>query len=131
MADADRDSRLAQLLDDVAVGDIGALHVVAELVHHFRDARHADAANADEMDRADVGAQRFHHAGTPPAGARAFFRGLSTGPTASGGKPPPTRSSRSARSRAACGRPVDMARSAALLSATGSAAIASICRAST
>ena len=64
MADRDRDAGLAQLFDDIAFGDVGALHLVAELVHHLGDAGHADAADADEMDRADVGAHRLHHAGT-------------------------------------------------------------------
>src|SRR4051794_8671142 len=105
MADADCDTRLAQLFDDIGFGDVRALHRIAELVHHFGDARHADAADADEMDRADVGAQRLLHAGTPPAGTSALVRGLS--PTATGAKPLPTRSTRSARSRAACGRPTD------------------------
>src|SRR5689334_17753172 len=131
MADRDRNAFLAQLLDDVIVGDVGALHLVAELVHYLGNARHADAADADEVDRADVRAHRLHHAGTPPAGAAARLRGLSTGPTASGEAPLPTRSTRSARSRAACGRPTDRARAAALLSAIGSIASASICRAST
>ena len=69
MADRDRDSLLAQFLDDIAVGDIAALHRIAELVHDLGDARHADPADADEMDGADVGAQCLHHAGTPPAGS--------------------------------------------------------------
>ena len=76
MADRDRDPGLAQLLDDIAFGDVRALHLVAEVVHHFGDARHADAADADEVDRADVGAQRLHHAGTPAAGSfGAWMRG--------------------------------------------------------
>src|SRR5689334_11060275 len=129
MADRHGDARLAQLLDDIALGDIRALHLVAELVHHFGDARHADAADADEMDRADVGTERLHHAGTPPTGASALVRGVSAGPTTTGATPLPTRSTRSARSRAAWGRPTESARAAALLSATGSIASASICRA--
>src|SRR3954468_6391575 len=100
-------------------------------MHHFGDTGHADAADADEMDRPDIRAHRLHHAGTPPAGAAALVRGLSTGPTAIGATPLPTRSTRSARSRAACGRPTDSARAAALLSATGSIASASIWRART
>src|SRR3954447_18558435 len=129
MADADGDSGFAQLLDDVAVSHVGALHLVAELVHHFGDPRHADSADSDEVDDPDVGAHRLHHAGRPFAGA-VFTRGVRTCPTATGESPLPTRSTRSARSRAACGRPTDKARAAALFSATGSAAIASIWRAS-
>src|SRR6185312_2432956 len=112
-------------------GRVRSLHFVAELVHHLGDARHADAPDSDEVDCADVGAERLHHAGMPPTGTVAVTRGASAGPTATGATPLPTRSTRSARSRAAWGRPTDSARPAALLSATGSIASASICRAST
>ena len=126
MADGHRNAVLPQLLDDIAVRHVGALHRIAELVHHLGDARHADAADADEVDRPDVGAERSLHAGTPPAGTLADLRGLRAGPTRIGTSPSPIRSTRSARSRAACGRPTDKARVAALSRATGSAAIASI-----
>src|SRR5579872_6464877 len=129
MTDVDRDTRLFQLLDNIAFGDIRALHLIAELVHHLGNARHSNAADADEMDRADVGTKRLHHAGIAPFGALAVTRGLSVGPTRTGAMPLPTRSTRSARSRAACGRPTESALAAALLSATGSIASASICRA--
>src|SRR6185369_9630536 len=69
MADADGNAGLAQLFDDVALGDVRALNLVAELVHHFGNSRHADTADPDEVDRADVGAHGLHHAGTPLAGA--------------------------------------------------------------
>ena len=36
-----------------AVGEVAALHLVAEIVQHLGDARHADAADADEMDQSD------------------------------------------------------------------------------
>ena len=71
------------------------------------------------------------HAGTPPAGERRGCALCGAGPTCDGASPSPMRSTRSARSRAACGRPTDSARAAALASACGSAAIASIWRAST
>ena len=93
MADRHRDAGLAQPLDDVVLGDVRALHLVAELVHHLGDARHADAADADEMDRADVGAQRLHHAGTPIAGRRAERRARS----AQADRRPATARRRSAR----------------------------------
>ena len=132
VADADRNAGLAQLFDDIAFGDVGALHLVAELVHDLGDAGHADAADADEVDRADVGAHCLHHAGIAPPARRALTRAESApGRRRPAQAPSPTRSTRSARSRAACGRPTDRARAAALLSATGSAAIASIWRAST
>ena len=37
-----------------ALGDVAALHRVAEIVQHLGDAGHADAADADEMDGADA-----------------------------------------------------------------------------
>src|SRR6185295_11027346 len=71
VADRDRDAELAKPLDDIGIGDVGALHLVAQDVHHLGDARHADAADADEMDGADVGADALHadaaHAGAAPA----------------------------------------------------------------
>ena len=57
LADHDRDAELAEPFDDIALGNVGALHLVAELVHHLGDAGHADAADADEVDRPDVGTQ--------------------------------------------------------------------------
>src|SRR6476646_9759171 len=131
MPDRNWDSALPQLLDDIGVGHVGALHRVAELMHHLGDARHSDPADPDEVDRADVGAQRLHHAGMAPFRAPAVTRGVSAGPTTTGAMPLPMRSTRSARSRAAWGRPTERARAAALLSATGSIASASICRAKT
>ncbi len=81
-------------------------------MHHLGDPGHADTADADEVDRTDLGTHRLH-AGTPsPLGAR-----LAAGwarPTISGEAPPAIRSTRSARSLVACGRPTDSARSAAL-----------------
>src|SRR5207247_2039605 len=79
MADGHWNTFLAQLLDHVGVRGIRALYLVAELVHHLGDAGHADPADPDEVDRADVGAQRLH-AGTPPANDERT-RGVSTGPT--------------------------------------------------
>ena len=59
VADGDLDALVAQALDVGAVGDVGALHRIAEIAQHLGDAAHADAADADEMDRADV-ARQFH-----------------------------------------------------------------------
>ena len=44
----------AQALDVGALGRVGALNLVAQIVHDLGDAAHADAADADEMDGADV-----------------------------------------------------------------------------
>ena len=51
-----RDALIAQALDVGALGDVRALHRIAEIDQHLGDAAHADAADADEMDRADVAA---------------------------------------------------------------------------
>ena len=53
MADRDLDAELAQPARVGAVGDVAALHLVAEIVQHLGDARHADAADADEVDQSD------------------------------------------------------------------------------
>ena len=54
MADDNGNALRAQTLHIGAVDRIGAAHAVAEIVHDLGDAAHADAADADEMDRADV-----------------------------------------------------------------------------
>ena len=102
----------------------------AEDMHHLGDSGHADAADADEMDRADVGADAPHAgapAGMPWGSGRSKARR-----TASGSVPGsrPVRSTRSARSLAACGRPTALARAAALASAAGSRPSFCICLAS-
>ena len=50
---------LAQALDVGVVAQVRALHLMAEVEQHFGDARHADAADADEMDGAEL-ARQFH-----------------------------------------------------------------------
>src|SRR5690606_22630672 len=82
--------------------NVRSLHLVAKVVHHLGNAGHADAANADEVDDADVESDALHAM-------------LST---------------RSARSLAACGRPQAWARRAAFSSAPGSSASFCICLAS-
>ena len=59
VADGNLDAVIAQPLDVGAVGDVRALHGIAEVAQHLGDAAHADAPDADEMDRADV-ARQFH-----------------------------------------------------------------------
>src|SRR5713101_3248912 len=59
MADRDRDAEVAQPLDVLAFGDVRARYRVAEIGQHLRNAAHADAADADEMDRTDI-ARQFH-----------------------------------------------------------------------
>ena len=65
MASGDRDSHRAQTFHRRALGDVAALDVVAEVVHHLGDAAHTDTADTGEMDRADGEGQRLHAA--PPA----------------------------------------------------------------
>src|SRR5262249_54956075 len=59
MADGNFCALVTQALDVGAVGGVGPLHAVAEIHQHLGDAAHADAADADEVDRADV-ARQFH-----------------------------------------------------------------------
>ena len=54
VADGDGDAHGAQALDIGAVGDVRTLNLVAQIVHDLGDAAHADAADADEMNGADV-----------------------------------------------------------------------------
>src|SRR6185312_15904184 len=64
VADRDPDALLAQPLDVGAVGNVRARHGVAEVRQHLGDAAHADAADADEMNRTEV-ARQFHVDVTP------------------------------------------------------------------
>ena len=59
VADEAFDALVAQPLHIGAVGLVGALHAVAEIVQHLGDAAHADAADADEMHQAD-GLRHLH-----------------------------------------------------------------------
>ena len=54
VADMHGDAHAAQPLDIGVLGRVAALHLVAQIVHDLGDAAHADAADADEMDGADV-----------------------------------------------------------------------------
>ncbi len=57
VADRDRDALLAQPVDVGAVDDVGSFDRIAEIDQHLGDAAHADAPDADEVDRADVARQ--------------------------------------------------------------------------
>src|SRR5690606_21254113 len=61
------DALVAQALHIGAVGLVGALHLIAQIVQHLCDAAHADAANADEMHDADC--LRHFHARVLPLNA--------------------------------------------------------------
>src|SRR5690606_27808557 len=67
VADHHLDALLAQPPDVGALGDVAALHLVAQIVQDLRDAAHADAADSDEVDDADgKGDRAFHDADTSP-----------------------------------------------------------------
>src|SRR5262249_16563340 len=57
--DRDFHALVAQPPDVGAIGDVGAGHAVAEIGQDFGDAAHANAADADEVHRANV-ARHFH-----------------------------------------------------------------------
>ena len=95
MADRDLDAELGQAARVGALGDVAALHLVAEIVQHLGDAGHADAADADEVDQSDIERQRPHAA--TPDGERAR---------------PVISPTRSARRAAASGRPAACAAAA-------------------
>ena len=61
VADEHRRALLAQALDIGVVAQVRALNLAAKIDEHFRDARHADAADADEVDGADL-VRQFHMA---------------------------------------------------------------------
>ncbi|MNV79598.1 hypothetical protein D3C71_1731570 [compost metagenome] len=53
VADENLDPLVAKALDVGTVRLVGTLHLVSEIVQHFGDTAHADAADADEMYEAD------------------------------------------------------------------------------
>src|SRR6187399_2498494 len=65
MADLDLHAALAQALGVVGVGEIAAAHLVAEIVQGLGDAAHADAADPDEVDDADIERKRPHQRASP------------------------------------------------------------------
>ena len=77
VADEDGRALLAQALDVGVVARVRALDLMAEVEQHLGDARHADAADADEMDGADL-ARQFHAAPLP--------RGPAAGPNSCAGR---------------------------------------------
>ena len=60
MADRHGDAEPAQALDVGVLGDVGALHAMAEVVEHLGDPAHADAADPDEVDAARIERQGPH-----------------------------------------------------------------------
>src|SRR5690606_8613846 len=102
----------AEALHIGVLGEIAALHLVADVMHDLGDAAHADAADSDEMDAADIEGVPFLHA--------AVLSSLSTGSAARGPRATISLSTRSARSAAALGRPTPRAASAAAARRDGS-----------
>ena len=78
------DPALAQSFNHIALGHVRALHFVAKIVHHLSYAGHANATNADEVDRANIGCNTLHAlapASAPPPQFSAFI------PSTTGGRP--------------------------------------------
>src|SRR5205814_7863318 len=67
VADLHENAELLQPVYIGAVNEIATLHGIAEIVQDLGDAAHADAANADEVDLADVERQRLHAAASATA----------------------------------------------------------------
>ena len=63
VADKDLNAFFTQALHIGAVGLVRALYMIAEIVQHFGNTAHADAANSDEMDKPDI--QRHFHGRVP------------------------------------------------------------------
>ena len=108
VADHHLDAALAQAFDDIAFGNVRTLHLVAQIVHHLGNARHTDAADADEMDGTDVDSDALHASCPSASRARAspprawpLAAGATRIMSASGAAP--KLSTRSARSRTALG----------------------------
>lgn len=108
MPDRDLDPALAESLDDITIGNVAALPPDSRGCASPRRSRHADAADADEVDDADVGRDSAHQAS--PARVAAML------PATAARARAPTRitsiiggaakdSTRSARSRVASGSP--------------------------
>ena len=60
MSDGNLDAEFAQAPYIGALGCVRALDAIAEIVHHLRDAAHADAANADEMQGTNLEGKAAH-----------------------------------------------------------------------
>src|SRR5687767_15542991 len=67
MTDQDGRAEALQSMRNVVALEIGALHFVAQVQQYFRDAAHADAADADEVNAVDAAHAIGHRA--PPAAA--------------------------------------------------------------
>ena len=70
-ADADANPEPAQALHRVVIGEVRALHLIAEILQHLGNAAHANAADADKMQHPHI--QR--HGGTKGKWANGFVHG--------------------------------------------------------
>ncbi len=68
MADLNGDAVTDQAAHIGVVGEVAALHLIAEIVQDLGDTAHADAADADEVNRADREGERSHAASSRAAG---------------------------------------------------------------
>ena len=66
MADHHLHAELGDAAGIGTLGDVAALHLVAEIVQNLGDAGHPDAADTDEVDETEIERQR-PHAATPEA----------------------------------------------------------------
>ena len=60
LANLDANTARDQPLNAWPLRKIRALHAVAQIVHHLSNAGHANAANSDKVDRANIGSDAFH-----------------------------------------------------------------------
>src|SRR3546814_20425479 len=116
MTDHHVDALVTQPLHHIAFGNVCALNLVAQIMHHLRNAGHANAANANEVNGADVNRNALH-AGTPCMPMRGLGDRTRCGSFMNGAEPMLSR--RSARSSAALGQPQIFARFAAFSLAPG------------
>jgi hypothetical protein len=71
VADGDGDALVAQAANIGALGNIRALHGVAEIAQYLGDAAHADAADPDEVNRSDLARQSHGWFPAPSSSAKA------------------------------------------------------------
>ena len=71
MADEQARAQAAQARDVGVLGNVAAVHLIAEVAQHLGDTAHADAADADEMNGSDGKRQASHgRASSPVIGSR-------------------------------------------------------------
>ena len=109
MTDEDPRPLVAQSLDIGALGSIRSLHAIAEIDQHFGNSRHADAADADEMNGAELARQFHEYCSRECCNQCARAEGSTIRITRSASR---SAASGTAALRAACARPFKIAMSA-------------------